>query len=37
MNYLHRINRHWDSESLRYEKRMIDEWFAEDIMGKRRG
>jgi hypothetical protein len=37
MNYLHRINRHWDSERLRYEKRMLDEWFAEDIMQKRPG
>ena len=37
MNYLHRINRHWDSESLRYEKRMLDEWFADDILRKRPG
>lgn len=37
MDYLHRINRHWDSERLRYEKRMLEEWFATDIMQKRRG
>ena len=37
MNYLHRINRHWDSESLRYEKRMLDDWFADDILRKRPG
>lgn len=37
MSYLQRVNRHWDSEPLRYEKRMIDEWFAKDIVQKRPG
>ncbi|MEH6435653.1 DUF3016 domain-containing protein [Massilia sp. DD77] len=37
MSYLQRINRHWDSEPLRYEKRMIDEWFAKTIVQKRPG
>ncbi|MBQ5940716.1 MULTISPECIES: DUF3016 domain-containing protein [unclassified Massilia] len=37
MNYLQRINRWSDGDRLRYEKRMIDEWFAKNIAPKRRG
>jgi len=37
MNYMQRINRFSDSDALRAEKRMIDEWFDETILGKRRG
>lgn len=37
MNYMQRINRFSDSDSLRAEKRMIDEWFNETILEKRRG
>lgn len=37
MNYMQRINRFSDSESLRAEKRMIDDWFNETILEKRKG
>ena len=37
MNYMQRINRLSDSDSLRAEKRMIDEWFNETILEKKRG
>lgn len=37
MSYLHRINRWSDGDRLRYEKRMIDEWFVKNIAPKRRG
>lgn len=37
MNYMQRINRFSDSDSLRAEKRMIEEWFDETILEKRRG
>jgi len=37
MNYMQRINRFSDSDSLRAEKRMIEEWFNETILEKRRG
>ena len=29
--YLQRVNRYPDNESLRYEKRMLDEWFSEQF------
>ncbi|TFW20780.1 DUF3016 domain-containing protein [Massilia arenosa] len=29
MNYQMRINRYWDSDPLRYEKQMIDDWFKQ--------
>jgi hypothetical protein len=32
MNYLQRFNRYNTSEPLRYEKRMIDEWFAKTFI-----
>jgi len=34
MNYMHRVNRYFDGESLRYEKQMIDDWFKENIVQK---
>lgn len=34
MNYLHRINRLSASERLRFEKRMIEEWFNKTILRK---
>ena len=37
MNYMQRINRMSDSDSLRAEKRMIDDWFNETILEKKRG
>ena len=37
MNYMQRINRMSDSDSLRAEKRMIDDWFNETILAKKRG
>lgn len=37
MNYMQRINRFSDSDALRAEKRMIDEWFDATILEKRRG
>lgn len=37
MNYQQRLSRASDSDPLRYEKRMIDDWFDETILGKRRG
>ena len=37
MSYMQRINRFSDSDPLRAEKRMIDEWFTETILGKKRG
>lgn len=37
MNYMHRINRFSDSDVLRAEKRMIDDWFDETILEKKRG
>lgn len=37
MNYMQRINRFSDSDPLRAEKRMIDAWFDETILEKRRG
>lgn len=37
MSYMQRINRMSDSDPLRAEKRMIDEWFNQTILGKKRG
>jgi len=37
MNYMQRIGRFSDNDSLRAEKRMIDEWFDATIIGKKRG
>lgn len=34
MNYLHRSSRLHDSDRLRFEKRMIEEWFNETILHK---
>jgi Protein of unknown function (DUF3016) len=33
MMYQQRINRHFSSDALRYEKQMIDDWFQKSIMG----
>jgi hypothetical protein len=35
MNYLNRINRLTDGDRLRYEKRMVEEWFDKTILQKR--
>jgi len=37
MSYLQRINRASDSDPMRYEKRMIEEWFDQTILEKKRG
>lgn len=37
MNYMQRINRFSDSDALRAEKRMIEDWFNETILEKKRG
>lgn len=37
MSYLNRVSRFSDSDSLRYEKRMIDEWFNKTILKKKPG
>ncbi len=37
MSYLNRVSRFSDSDSLRYEKRMIDEWFNKTILQKKPG
>ena len=37
MNYLHRVNRYFDGESLRYEKQIIDDWFNKTIVQKGKG
>jgi hypothetical protein len=34
MNYLHRMNRYVSGDMLRYEKRMIDEWFKDRIAAR---
>lgn len=34
MNYQQRMGRHPDSDPLRYEKQMIDEWFGKTIVPK---
>lgn len=37
MDYLGHINRYADGDSLRYEKRMIDDWFRKKFAAHRRG
>jgi hypothetical protein len=37
MMYLNRINRYLDGDTLRYEKRMIDDWFTTRFAPRRRG
>ena len=35
MNYQMGPNRYFDSESLRYEKKMLDDWVAKELLGRR--
>ena len=35
MNYLHRSPRLGDNDRLRYEKRMVEEWFNKTILQKK--
>jgi hypothetical protein len=35
MNYMQRINRYWETDPLRYEKQMLDDWFDKTIVPKR--
>jgi hypothetical protein len=37
MMYMSRLNRYFDGDTLRYEKRMIDEWFMRKFTPRRRG
>lgn len=37
MMYLNRINRYSDGDTLRYEKRMIDDWFKEKFAARKQG
>ena len=37
MSYLNRVSRFTDSDSLRHEKRMIDDWFNKTILQKKPG
>jgi hypothetical protein len=37
MNYLDHINRYNDGDTLRYEKRMIDDWFRNKFVARRPG
>lgn len=37
MDYMHRINRYSDGDTLRYEKRMIDDWFKTKFAPRRHG
>lgn len=37
MDYLQRINRYSDGDTLRYEKRMIDDWFKAKFAPRRHG
>lgn len=37
MNYLDRLNRYSDGDSLRYEKRMIDDWFKQKFVARKAG
>jgi hypothetical protein len=37
MMYLNRINRYLDGDTLRYEKRMIDDWFTTRFAPRQRG
>ncbi len=34
MNYLRNLNRYPNNEPLRYEKRMLDQWFEKEVMGR---
>jgi hypothetical protein len=34
MNYLGHLNRYPDGDRLRYEKQMIDDWFAKTLLHK---
>lgn len=34
MSYLHRHNRYYNGDALRYEKKMIDDWFKERIAAR---
>lgn len=34
MGYTHRMNRYFSSETLRYEKQMLDDWFKERIAAR---
>lgn len=34
MSYMQRINRYWETDTLRYEKQMLDEWFDKTIVPK---
>lgn len=36
MNYQSGANRYFDSEPLRYEKKMIDDWMAKELLGQSR-
>lgn len=35
MNYQMGPNRYFDSESLRYEKKMLDDWVAKELLGRK--
>lgn len=37
MTYMNRINRYSSGDALRYEKRMIDDWFSEKFAPRKRG
>jgi hypothetical protein len=37
MSYMDRVNRYSDGDRLRYEKRMIDDWFRKTIVAKQPG
>jgi hypothetical protein len=37
MTYLDRINRYSDGDTLRYEKRMIDDWFKNKFVPRKQG
>ena len=37
MNYLNRLNRLADGDTLRYEKRMIDDWFKNKFVARKQG
>ena len=34
MNYTHRMNRYFASETLRYEKQMLDDWFKQTVAAR---
>lgn len=37
MNYMDHINRYFDGDTLRYEKRMIDDWFKTKFVARKQG